>query len=329
MSEIPYVNQLGDALDEAIARRARTPRLRRLGRRRYLAVALAALAVAGGGAAIAGMLSDPVELAAAGVACYSESDMSGDVAITRNPGQSPVALCAETLKDTGVVAADLIACRQGKAVAVVPRRGRAGCAALGLAALPRDYKAGRLQLATFQREVLALERSADCIPPRTLARNVEALLRRSGWAGWSTWLRLEEGAGPCGRVSQPRGDGVREIGGSLDTETHRVMVWGAMPRSLEALLFAPDSVGVRLMDSSGERCYSLAGLKNHARRMLAPAGRPVSFRLGQLAEDTGIVSPRGDRYAEGCAIIVGASPVFSEGAPTTIEVEIYQRGAGG
>ena len=58
MSEIPYVNQLGDAFDEAIARRAHSPRRRRLGRRRYLAVALAALAVAGGGAAIAGMLHD-------------------------------------------------------------------------------------------------------------------------------------------------------------------------------------------------------------------------------------------------------------------------------
>jgi hypothetical protein len=329
MSEIPYVNQLGDAFDEAIASRTCVPRLRRLGRRRYLAVALATLAVAGGGAAIADMLSDPVELAVAGVACFSSSDMSGDVAITRDPNRSPVELCADALKGSGVVAADLIACRHGGAVAVLPRRGRGGCEALGLAALPRDYEAGRLRLKEFQGAVMALERSADCIPPRRLERQVQALLRRSGWAGWQTWLRLDDEAGPCGRLSQPRGDGLREIGGSFDTEQHRIMIWSSMPRSLEEFLFVPGSVGVRLMDSSGERCYSLEALKAHASSMLAPAGRPVSFRLGQLAEDAGIVSPRGDRYVEGCAIIGDSYPLFSEGEAATIVVEILQRGAAG
>jgi hypothetical protein len=329
MSEIPYVNQLGDAFEKAIAKRARAPRLRRLGRRRYLVAAVAALAVAGGGAAIADMLSDPVDLAAGSVACFSNSNMSGDVAITRNPSRSPVELCAEAQKGSGVAAADLLACRRDRAVVVLPRRGRAGCTALGLAALPRDYKAGRLQVAELQRAVMALERRADCIPPRRLARQVQALLRRSGWTGWRTWLRLDGEIGPCGRVSQPRGDGLREIGGSLDTETHRIMIWGSMPRSLEEILFAPDSVGVRLMDSSGQRCYSLAGLKAHARSMLAPTGRPVSFQLGQLVEGDGIEPPRGDRYVEGCAIVVDSYPVFSESGGTTIKVEIFQREAAG
>ena len=329
MSEIPYVNQLGDAFDDAIARRARAPRRRRLGRRRHLAVALAALSVAVGGAAIADMLSDPVDLAAGGVACFSNSDMTGDVAITSNPGQSPVELCAEAQKGSGVVAADLIACRRERAVVVLPRRGRKGCAALGLAALPRNFEEGRLQVADLQTAVMALERRADCIPPRRLARQVEALLRLSGWTGWRTWLRVDEDAGPCGRVSQMRGDGLREIGGSLHTETHRIIIWSSPPRSLEEILFGVDSVGVRLMDSSGERCYSLAALKAHAGSRLAPTGRPISFRLGQLAEDSGISGPRGERYEEGCAIIVGAHPVFSEGAARTIEVEISQRGATG
>ena len=53
MSEIPYVAS-SDALDGANRQAGSRPRLRRLGRRRHLAVALAALAVAGGGAAIAG-----------------------------------------------------------------------------------------------------------------------------------------------------------------------------------------------------------------------------------------------------------------------------------
>jgi hypothetical protein len=329
MSEIPYVNQLGDAFDEAIARRARTPRLRRLGRRRTLAVALAALMVAGSGAAIADLLSDPVELAAGSVACFSNSKMTGDVTITRDPSRSPTELCAEAQKGSGVVAADLLACRREKAVVVFPRRGRAGCAALGLAALPRDYEAGRLQVAELQRAVMALESRADCVPPRRLERQVQELLHRSGWTDWRTWLRVDEQAGPCGRVSQPRGDGVREIGGSLDTETRRIMIWGSIPRSLDEILYGPASVGVRLMDSSGERCYSLAGLKAHARSMLVPTGRPIGFRLGQLDEGAGIGDARGDRYAEGCAIIVNTYPVVSDGAITTIEVEILQRGAAG
>ena len=126
-----------------------------------------------------------------------------------------------------------------------------------------------------------------------------------------------------------RGDGLREIGGSLDTEAHRVMIWASFPRSLEETLFGVDSVGVRLMDSSGERCYTLTGLKAHARSTLAPTGLPIGFRLGQLAENSGISGPRGERYEAGCAIIVGAYPVLSEGAATTIEVEIYQRDAAG
>ena len=102
-----------------------------------------------------------------------------------------------------------------------------------------------------------------------------------------------------------------------------------MPRSLDEFLLTPDSVGVRLMDSSGERCYSLAALKARAGRMLAPAGLPVDFRVGQLPEDTGIASPVGDRYNAGCAVIVGAYPIFSEGEAPTIEVEILQREAAG
>jgi hypothetical protein len=59
--------------------------------------------------------------------------------------------------------------------------------------------------------------------------------------------------------------------------------------------------------------------------MLAPAGLPIDFRVGQLRENTGIASPAGERYSEGCAVMAGAYPLFSEGRATTIEVEILQR----
>ena len=47
-----------------------------------------------------------------------------------------------------------------------------------------------------------------------------------------------------------------------------------------------------------------------------------------LAASTGIEEPRGSRYEQGCAIFVGAAPVFEDGR-TPIEAELWQRGPGG
>ena len=94
MSEIPFVNQLGDALETAIAKPARAPRLRRLGRRRYLAVALAALAVTGGSAAVAELFTDPVEIGFGAVGCFEQPSTDGNVAVISDPTSTPVELCA-------------------------------------------------------------------------------------------------------------------------------------------------------------------------------------------------------------------------------------------
>ena len=74
------------------------------------------------------------------------------------------------------------------------------------------------------------------------------------------------------------------------------------------------------MDSSGERCYTLTGLRAHARSTLAPTGLAIGFRLGQLAKNSGISGPRGERSRGGLRDHRGAYPVLSEGAATTIEV---------
>jgi hypothetical protein len=125
MSDIPYVNQLGDAFDEAIARGARAPRLRRLGRRRYLAVALVALTVAGGGAAVAGLCTDPVEIGFGAVGCFDRPSTDGDVAIVSDPTKSPVEVCASALPDDGLEARDLIACQwTDHGIVVLPHEGR-------------------------------------------------------------------------------------------------------------------------------------------------------------------------------------------------------------
>jgi hypothetical protein len=53
---------------------------------------------------------------------------------------------------------------------------------------------------------------------------------------------------------------------------------------------------------------------------------PVSFKLGRLPAGTGSVSPRGDRYAEGCAIVVDTRPVYPAAGGVELEVEIWSKG---
>jgi hypothetical protein len=52
---------------------------------------------------------------------------------------------------------------------------------------------------------------------------------------------------------------------------------------------------------------------------------PIRFRHGSMPPDTGVEQPRGRRYAQGCAIFIGAHPSF-RGGRTTIVVELWQRG---
>jgi hypothetical protein len=43
--------------------------------------------------------------------------------------------------------------------------------------------------------------------------------------------------------------------------------------------------------------------------------------------NTGMEPPRGDRLAEGCAIVVGAAPVYPATGGVEVEVEIWQGSA--
>jgi hypothetical protein len=329
MSQIPYVNSLGDALDAAIARQpARAPRMRRgLGRRRWLAVALAALAVGGGGAAVAALFTDPVEVGFGQVGCYERTEPSGNVAIIGDPNRSPAELCASSLPSLGFAAGDLIACEwHGHGIVVVVRGDRGGCAARNLAPLPSSYAAARRRAARLQAVAVSFERRVGCLPPREFARRLTAELQAGAWAGWRAVAG--GGAGPCGRVSAPSGAAL--LGGiapAVDATRRTIAVKGRAPLDVELVIAGPGSPGLRLFESTGERCFTLPALEEHVRAALAPAGVPIRFRYGSLPPDTGIEPPRGDRYDEGCAIFVGAGPVF-DGGRTSIEAELYQRGLG-
>jgi hypothetical protein len=328
MSEIPYVNQLGDAFDEAIARSARAPRPRRLGRRRYLAVALVALTVAGGGAAVAGLFADPVEIGFGAVGCFDHPSTDGDVAIVSDPTKSPVEVCASALADDGLEARDLIACQwNGHGIVVLPHEGRPNCAALDLSPVPTAYGRARRRAADLQAVAIEFERGAGCLSPQEFARRLTAVLEARGWAGWRAVAG--GGRGPCGRVSAPTGSSLLgSIGPNVDATRRTIAIKGRAPIELEHMLYGVGSPGASLFDSSGERCFTLIALEEHVRKVLAGAETPIHVRRGSMPAGAGVEQPRGRRYAEGCAIFVEAHPIFPRGR-TEIVVELWQRDAAG
>jgi hypothetical protein len=328
MSEIPFVNQLGDAIEVAIARPAPShrPRLGRLGRRRWLAVALAALVVAGGGAAIAGMLHDPVDIGFGAVGCFEGTEPDGNVTVIADPTRSPTDLCAGALASSGLAPRDLIACSwQGHGIVVLTRGDQGSCTARGLAPLPAGYTLGRKRAARLQALAVEFERGAGCLAPREFARRLTAELRRRGWTGWRAVPA--GGGGPCGRVSVPTGSSiVGSLAGAVDGAHRTIEVQGRPPLDLELALAEPGSPGVRLFDISGERCYTLAGLEARVRQALAPLSRPIRFHRTSLASFVEVTGPRGDRYADGCAIYADGHAAYRDGR-TEIVVELNQRDA--
>ncbi len=309
MSEIPFVNLLGDAIDEAIVapRPAARPTRRRTGRR-YIQVALAALLVAGGTAAVAEVLSDPDELATAGVACYEGAYPSGGAAVDWAGTRSPVEVCARAL---GIDGRDLVACDTGGSVAVLRRSGPRTCASAGLGRLPSGYSAARGKVAELERGLLALQTSADCIPPEELARRAQALLGRLGWSGWRTNLRRDVQDGPCGAILQMGGTPRLTLAGALDYPGRELMVTEGLPRSLSTLLYGTPTrpgVATRLVDLSGRRCYTEPGLRSYVASELSSTGRRIGFRTASLPAHVGLSGPRGRRYRKGCAVLDGIAP---------------------
>jgi hypothetical protein len=300
---IPFVQALGDELERAIAARRRRLR-RRIG---LGAVSFAILAT--GVAAASGVLTGtPEELATTSVGCYE----GGGVSVVSVGDGTPVEACRERVGMGG----PLVACADGPQVVVVSGR---SCDARGLRPIPAGYEAARAKVVAFQRAVSALEASA-CIPPDEFADRVQRLLDDGGWTGWRTKVRSDLASGPCGTVTAMGGDGRRTIDGMLDSREKVVIVIPEPPRALTDLLYARDGIAAPTMDATGERCYTVEGAQELARRKLAQAKLPLAFTVGSKPPDTEITGPRGERLDDGCAIIVGIGTT-EEGA---IRVEIWR-----
>ena len=304
---IPFVQALGDELERAIAARRRRVR-RRIG---IGAVSFAILAT--GVAAASGVFSPAEQLASTGIACYEQPSLDGGAAVLSPGSRSPIEACRRELGTDG----PLVACRAPEHVAVLPG-GSGLCAKLGLEPLPREYASARARVLALERRLATVERSADCVLLDEFAGRAQRVLDRLGWTGWRAVVRHDLGSGPCGTALGYSGDGSRSIEGSLLADERRLIVTPGPRASTLELIEGP---GVRVMDASGERCYSVDGLERLVRDRLPAGGRALTFATSARPAGTGIVGARGDRLDEGCAIIVGFMPTPDDRG---IVVEIWR-----
>jgi hypothetical protein len=306
MSDIPFVNQLGEAIDAAITGPALPRRSRRVSRGALLVVA-AAVALAVAAIAIARVLTSSDELATRSIACYAAADLGSDVAVIAND-RPPVAACANALRQMGRGVPPLVACANGSSVAVIPGSGPSACAQLKLQPLPQDYGVSQAKVARLADGVLALETERDCVAAADLARGVQALLDEQGWAGWKTELQSPLD-GPCATVSLLDGSGRRSIQGSLDATRHVVIVSGSAARSTMSLLYGARGLAAAIENESGSRCFTVDRLTALVRARAAAVGRTATVQLDPpLPSTVTLADARGALYDAGCAIVTDVRP---------------------
>jgi hypothetical protein len=305
MSEIPFVKALGDELERKIA--ARRGRIRR----RIGVGAVCFAVVATGVAAASGFLTgSPEQLAGNAVGCYDRADFTdANTAVLSTGEDTPIETCRRVLGIEG----PLVACA-GQVVLVFPG-GPGTCERLGFEPLPPEYATARARVLMLERELAELEASADCVPLEEFAARAQRTLDRLDWSGWRVEVREDLGEGPCGSALAMGGDGSRSIEGTL-IDNHLIVTPGPRRSTLDLI----EGPGVRLMDATGERCYSVEGIEQLVRERLPAGGRTLTFTTTPPTPGAGISGARGERLAEGCAVIVGFGPTDDDRG---IEVAIW------
>jgi hypothetical protein len=297
MSEIPFVNSLGDAIERSAAERVATRR-RRI--RRRLTIGVLGFAVAASGvAAASGVFTSapPEQLATTGVSCYSRADLEhSDVAVFGVTAPDPVDACRSLLGVRG----PLVACA-GPEVMVFPG-GPGTCEKLGLRPLGPEYDAARAKVLRLERRITAIELTNDCWSPDALTARVQTLLdRMPAWRGYRARVDTTMQEGPCGSVTHPDGMGGRSIDGMVDTHKHEVIVTANAARSTLDLLDSPGLTG--LVDESAARCYDDAGAEALARQRLESPKHTVTVQFEHFDGES--VEPLQSRIDEGCSVIAG------------------------
>lgn len=301
MSEIPFVNALGDAIERSAATSI-AGRRRRI-RRRLTGGVLAFAVAATGVAAASGVFETgtPEQLATTSIGCYSRADLKNvDVSVIGVDAPDPVAACRSMLKVTG----PMVACA-GPQVMVFPG-GPGTCAKLGLRPLPPEYQTARAKVLRLERRITAIEVTNDCWRPEALAARVQKLLDgMPAWRGYRTRVLTSMYEGPCGSITHPDGMGDRSIDGMVDSAKHQVIVTEGASRSTNDLLDSP--VGMSLVQASTARCYDDAGAEALARDRLESPQHPVTVEFEHF--DGKSVEPLQSRIDDGCSVIAGFGTV--------------------
>jgi hypothetical protein len=328
VSEIPFVNQLGDAFDRAVAAESARRSLRRpWWRRPQVLIAIAVVAVACGAVAARTVLNSST-LAMHPIECLSGTTFKSQIAFPENNGRSPVQICANAL---GVPASRLIACAGGRYtyVSVFYASGAGQCRRLGLRPLPASYPAAQAKVRELARALTALEASRYCVPPATFAARAQGTLDRLGFSGW----RVEAGStaqeeahviggGDCASLPGDPLSTRPNIMYALDPD-HRVLSFDLGPPPRLSRLVQTLAVSIQRATAMG--CSSQAGLRASVRQRLARHHLGAAFAVTAAPPSEGFGEVWYHRYQQGCP--VAGLLRTAAGNLGLIDVWVLQRGA--
>jgi hypothetical protein len=319
MSENPFVNQLGDALEDAFAAEAR-PKLRRgLGWRRPSIIIAVAVVVVGCAAVAAKTLLSPTTAAIYAVQCVAGTTLDDPIVSSPNGGTvtAPVRLCAH---DLGLPASRLVACARARDsfIFVFHAAGAHQCTRLGLELVPHSYRVAQLRIQRLGRAFAALNASAYCIAPSRFEAEGTRILHRLGWKGWSMFAGntpADEvgliGGGDCASVSA-------EAFNALDPISHTVSYDLGPPPALEKRVL---SLNDELQRYSASRCLSRSALEAYSSRLLESHHLASAFAYRSGAS---LIYGQG-RYDRGCPVVWVAKT--SAGNLALVDVLVFQRDA--
>lgn len=327
MSEIAFVNQLGDAIEAAALRTAPARRRRRIRHPWRLGVVLTVLAL-GGAAAADELLGSSTQLAATSISCMSGTNNRANGAFDiQTAGRSPAQACSAV---THVPAARLTTCesiRQG--VVVYESDGaRDQCQRLGLSRLPTGYEAADLHVHQLVLALGTLYDGQECTAPALFAREVDGLLSRLGFVGWHAQVQATPGSSD-GKCAQFPGTGssVSDPGAAIDSHAyprggHDLVMIDVGPSRSVLAAFA--TLVPALDNGSASRCFTLPTLRAFVSGRVAAQRLRAAFTTSRLPTGSTFGDARGPRYAAGCAI-VGDVGIGSDGR--SIAVTLNDRSA--
>lgn len=328
MSQIPFVNQLGQAIETAISPESMPslslrglgrwrPRRRGLLPHRRASLLLAALVIGGGAVAVAETLQSSTALVTGGIVCYAGTGTGASVQMYANVeanGRTPGAACADVFRMDGPSAlaqpgVRLTACADPHGfVAVFRSTGATNqCRRQGMSPLQSHSYA--LAQSRVDRLVAALDglgASHACIASSTLVPDVQRVLDRLGWVGWRPELQARPAGSRGCAMFLGTGSSFSDPTASLDA-AHRV-VWISLG-PIPALLTLTGPLDLSLLRASGRHCYSLAGARALVRRSLASARAEIRFALTQEPAGGGWAYAQ-RAYDRGCTIVGSVAPAL-------------------